>query len=152
MLALFSCETENGKLYVSYPMVEANRHVSKDENFNDSVFHVANGSDYKRIVDLGSSAEYKHVKKFDRARWIELIEKNLEKANRLFCGASCFPTPSDTFSKLGQNRIFEVQVEKFVLPHGLVAILGSFPFFIVEYFGEKLFSEFPSLAEVEVGA
>lgn len=148
MLELFCCETDNGKLYISYPMVEANRHISDNENFNRTVFCVANGCDYKQIVNDSSSNKYKQVKKFDRTVWLELIEKNLAKACYLISGELRFPTPSETFQQLSQQNIFKIQSEKYIAQHGLVAILGSFPFFIVEYFGDCIFKEISSCSEI----
>ncbi len=48
MLEVFDNETEKGKLYISYPMIEAIKHIRRELDFKDTV--AKSDSDYKRIL------------------------------------------------------------------------------------------------------
>lgn len=141
MLEMFDSETDNGKLYISYPMVEANRHISSEFDFCKLNFKVSEGTDYKRVVDETSDHKFKQVKKLNRECWLELTKAHLSKANFLSRNVSTFPSLNETRLHLDQKNIFNNQLDKYIIPHGLVSVLGSFPFFLVEYFGEKIFDE-----------
>ncbi len=66
MIAFFNEETDSdrGKLFVSYPMVEALRHINPDiYRFADLRVEAKTNIHYKRIVD--KQAKYKHIPKID---------------------------------------------------------------------------------------
>jgi len=42
---------------------------------------------------------------------------------------------------LKQEKIFDGQRKHHIIPHGQVAVLSAFPFFIIEYFGENAYSQ-----------
>jgi hypothetical protein len=50
MLEHFNEETENGKLYVSYPMVEALKHIESACDFKDLTVTAKDNIHYKKIA------------------------------------------------------------------------------------------------------
>ncbi len=152
MLQLFDNETENGKLYVSYPMVESlcytqelpDEHfheytVSRSDCMNRSFKDIAKefsfyGSlDFIELPDAGhhrpGKREYAKVKQ----NWIWLIHQHIVKANYMCTGFAGIPESKDAVS---QPRIFEVQGYKYLCDGEKIAVLNGFPLFLYEYFKE----------------
>ena len=142
MLAHFNNETENGKLYISYPMVEALNHIPKSGCFNDVVVNAkctaqASFHHYKQLV--ASCATYPHIKKLQKEHWDYIVTVNLKKSNLLINELAIFPT-QEQIGSLNQAAIFAKQLEKYI-PQQLITVLSAFPFFIIEYFGENALIE-----------
>jgi hypothetical protein len=132
MLAYFTNETDNGKLYISYPMVEALKHIQTGVDFKDTVFN-ATETGYKTLVDR--ETRYLHIKKFTVDDWNKIILENLKKANFIVNSECEFPSYAQLAS-INQAPIFNAQLKKYIEPNGNVAVLSAFPFFVIEYFGE----------------
>ena len=146
MLALFNEETESGKLYVNYPMIESIRYTKElpDENYNHYVVSREHCSDFKRIAnEFSYYASLDHILFKDGEKptkerymkihdnWEHLIKMNVCKANYITNKKNEMPK-----EKIGINQmaIFEAQKYKYVLVNQSVAILNSFPIFVFEYF------------------
>lgn len=126
MLAHFNEETENGKLYVSYPMVEAFKDTSPD--FKNHVVPAKENIKYKTVV--AASSAYKDPRKIIPADWRNIISKSLKKG-------SFIVTQNDNESATPplQDALFEGQLINYIQPLNQVAVLSGIPFFLVEYFG-----------------
>lgn len=158
MLNFFNNETENGLLYLSYPMAEALRHYKDKETFKDlrakckggnklstincpnknSCPEIANcmkGLHYKEIVQNDCRSQLTNMNKYDKQIWKELIEAHVCKMNYLVNDTYTLPTKTET-----QSTIFDKQLEKHInqfCPQ--VAVLSAFPIYILDYYGtEKL--------------
>lgn len=148
MLGMFSDETDTGKLYINYPMVEAIRYTKKlpDEDF---VEYTITRKECQDKGFKGLAQEFSHYKSLDyivpdlrkqisgesrekiRSNWQILQEMNVSKANYLCCGEKLVPTDKNGIS---QQNIFNTQLEKHIIPYDSVAILSAFPLFNFEYF------------------
>ena len=158
MLNFFNNETENGLLYLSYPMAEALRHYKDKETFKDlrakckggnklstmncpnknSCPYIENcmkGLHYKEIVQKDCRSQLTNMNKYDKQIWKELIEVHVCKMNYLVNDTYTLPTKTET-----QSTIFDKQLEKHInrfCPQ--VAVLSAFPIYILDYYGtEKL--------------
>jgi len=60
ILQLFNNETEYGKLYVSYPMVEAIKHLKSGIDFKDTIEE--SNSDYKKLVSENCDEHLSHLR------------------------------------------------------------------------------------------
>lgn len=129
MLVHFDNETENGKLYVSYPMIEAYRDLNSFLPFKDNVVQAKENIGYKGIV--GGRSQFLDLRQFGRDTWKHVITENLCKSNYIVNDNYTLPdnTPE-------QTEIFEKQLDKYIEPSNQVAVLSAFPFFIDEYFEE----------------
>jgi len=144
MLAHFNEETENGKLYISYPMVEALKHLKEDIDFKDTIVEAKvkivcqeRHENYKQLVS--NSTSYQDLTVLTKDHWNHIILKNFKKAN--FIVNNLWEKPEyNEIHVLNQNDIFNHQLQKYITIHGKVAVLSAFPFFIIEYFGEKEFN------------
>jgi len=129
LLEIFNDETEQGKLLISYPMVEAMMDFgdySNEVNFTP----IDLGKGYKTVVH-----KRQFSRKLDKTEWKHAIIENLKKANLIVNGHYALPSEQE---ELGQEEIFENQLQKYILPRGEVGVLSAFPFFITEYFGRSI--------------
>lgn len=135
MLESFDNETENGKLYISYPMVEALRDYEPGICGKRDTCFVA-------VDELG---EYKnasaarsfnpHFKDYEIDVWKEIIDVFTMRI-------SCLLGQSDVVSYeqyLESVNPYDIYIyEEKENANGRVFILSAFPEFLVDYFGMKL--------------
>lgn len=134
MLALFNNETEQGKLFVSYPMIEAIRDIDDPAEYLTRTVKIQDcrGRIYKSLSGNRGNRIYQDAKKIDRPIWLSLIAVNLKKANYLIGGSySQLPV-------VDQYPLAQAQLDQF-LPKGEVSVLAAFPIFLADYFGWKVF-------------
>lgn len=148
MLTLFEDETENGKLYINYPMIEAIRYTKElpdDHYYEYSVSRIAcRDNGFKDLAQQFSSygsldfivLDFRREpsrRKIDKVKqnWNLLEKQTVMKANYI-----CNETLSMPINKeiISQKRIFEAQLSKFINPKNEVSILSAFPLFNYEYF------------------
>ncbi|MCR5218407.1 MAG: hypothetical protein K6D58_07000, partial [Treponema sp.] len=149
----FSDETINGKLYISYPMIESikctqklpDEHfydykVSRDDcsNFKDYVtktFTFYKSTDFLQFTIDRKTKELRPVTKererFVKENWTYLREQNIKKANYICSDNYDLPKNKEAVS---QDKIYKAELEKYVLPNNEVSILNAFPLFLFEYF------------------
>lgn len=150
MLAYFDNETEQGKLYISYPMVEAIRHFKDHDSFKDlsvkckgrncpyqksckEVETCLHEPHYKKQVgdecpEMSNMHQYKTL-----SIWKTLVKAHLCKMN--YVVNDCYSLPEELVSQL---EVFEKQLEKYIgqsCPK--VAVLSAFPLFVLDYYGCK---------------
>jgi hypothetical protein len=132
LLNFFNEETEKGKLYISYPMVEALKHISDYDNFKDASIECKNNIKYKKLVSEEAINELIDFTKYDFKIWKQLIILHLNAMNYL-CNDT-FELPKVLISQI---EIFSKQLEKYIIPSNKVKILSSFPPFIHDYYGNE---------------
>lgn len=149
MLNFFNNETENGLLYLSYPMAEALRHYKDNETFKDLLAKCKGGNKlstmncpnknscpdiencksephYKEIVQKDCRSQLTNMNKYDKQIWKELIEVHVCKMNYLVNDTYTLPTKTET-----QSTIFDKQLAKHInQPCPKVAVLSAFPIYI----------------------
>ena len=148
MLEMFNDETENGQLYINYPMIEAIRYTKElpDSHFSEycvsrtdchdkgfknlAQFFSAYGSFDFIILDFRKSPSEEKISAV-KQNWALLEQQNVVKANKICNGE--LDVPADK-SNISQKKIFESQLSKFVIPKDEVAILSAFPLFNFYYF------------------
>ena len=133
MLAHFDNETEHGKLFISYPMIEALRDIDDSTEYLTRTVSLEDcrGKIYKGLSAQRGNSIYQDARKIDKAVWQTLIMANLQKANYLISGTISQAPVID------QHAIAQSQLDQH-LPNGEVAILSAFPIFLGDYFGRKI--------------
>lgn len=154
LLDFFDNETDNGMLYISYPMVEAIRHFKDMESFKtltvkckrqkciyqnecldkDNCFYEPH---YKAFVSTDCRPQLVNVNSFTREVWNELILAHLYKMNYLINDEYVFP-----ISISNQLTVFNKQQEKHInqkCPR--VAVLSAFPMYVLDYYGVNKLKE-----------
>lgn len=132
MLTFFYEETAAGKLYLSYPMVEALKHIPTSTDFKDLKVLAKENIRYKNIVNSEAENKLKHIKKYTKEIWVSLIELHLKKVNFITNDDYMLPTEN-----VVQSEIFLKQLEKYINVDATVAVLSAFPVFLFDYYGYK---------------
>jgi hypothetical protein len=137
LLDLFNNETEFGKIFISYPMVEAIKHISPSTCDYVDLRISAKERAYKNIVHEYNSP-YQDFSRVTRKCWDFINSENFKKANWIISGEKNLPCYADMIS-IDQSLIFAAQEKKFIHKSNEVAVLSAFPFFILDYFGETVY-------------
>jgi len=132
MLSHFDDEFENGKLYISYPMVEALKDDASD--FKSRTVPAKENIQYKNQVS--KIANHHDIRKVDGKIWCRIISRNLKKSNFIVNRDYSEPEKHPQ-----QDLIFDGQQEHYIKPNDTIAVLSGIPFFIVEYFDHEKLSE-----------
>lgn len=151
MLSVFDNETETGKLYISYPMIEALRYTKQlpDANFQTYTATRDQSKNFKSLVNEFSfyknhsfitySPKCTKDKLLEvKHNWVMLIEQNVEKANWLCTGNKSLPNSVDD---VAPGQVFAVQQRDYILPREMVSILSAFAMFLYDYFGRSIVDE-----------
>lgn len=135
MLVSFDNETENGKLYISYPMVEALRDFEEGKC----------GKEGQCFVPIAGTGNYKFVsaehsfhpsfKEYNIIVWKSLIEVF---AMRISCLVDSDSTITHEQYKEVISPFAIYKMEADVIHEQRVFVLSAFPEFLLDYFGEKL--------------
>ena len=146
MLELFDEETDKGKLYISYPMVEAYKNFTNKINFNcKEMCDVEAKINIKFKEKIAKNSVYNRCEQLSYIDWNFIITNHIKKSYCIInknCEGNLNYIPSyKEVLKMTQKQIFEAQLNKFIIPQKKVAIISCIPQFIIEYFGEKLYNE-----------
>lgn len=136
MLEIFNEETDLGKLYISYPMVESIKHFSDDLDFKNLKVEAKENIKYKKMVSEQADNVYQQFSKFTFNIWKTLLIAHLSKMNRIV--KDSYLLPEETFT---QGEIFQHQKVKYIDKDSTISVLSSFPVFMFDYFGVKKFRE-----------
>lgn len=130
LLEFFNEETDKGKLYISYPMIEALKHIENFDTFEELKAPCKKNVDYKRVVRQNGLENLKHIIHYDFKKWRILIDAHLKKMNKIVNDSYNFPS-----SIIDQLTIFEKQLKKHINIDQTVAVLSAFPVFLLDYYG-----------------
>ena len=135
MLESFDNETENGKLYISYPMVEALRDYSpgKCGDKKDCYILIEDMQNYKNASS--EHAVNPQFKKYDYAIWKDIIDVFAMRVSCLFEAADTLEY--EEYSEM-VNPFTIYAMEKIKTANKRVFVLSAFPEFLVDYYGVKL--------------
>ena len=150
MQELFDNETDNGKLYISYPMVESLCYTKQlpDEHFAEYAisrsdcmnrpfkdyareFSFYGSLDFVELPDSGHRRPGKREVARIRQNWIWLVQQHSSKANYMCNGENSMPLNKEI---VAQPRIFMAQCENYLSDGERIAVLNGFPLFLFEYF------------------
>ena len=144
MLDFFNDETENGKLYINYPMIESLKYTKEmpDAEYwkyvatrHECAKHLFKGNAERFAYAQAKAFRFINLAKTRReivmSNWEKLKIQNVCKANYLVFGSNTIPLEK---SIINQKSIFEAQKEKYVDSNEMVSILNSFPIFLYDYF------------------
>ena len=136
ILHFFNEETSSGKLFISYPMVEALKHYSNKIDFKELKIKAKENIGYKQVVGRESQNELQHINKYTIDIWIQLIDLHLKKMNYITYNSYVLPKEC-----ISQKNIFAKQLENYINIDSTVAVLSSFPIFLFDYYGHNYISK-----------
>ena len=137
LIKFFDNETENGKLFLSYPMAEAinicdiEKGLMSDDRKLFSLDKCADNG-FKHFADDLNRNSKTICRANSRENWLIISKANYEKAQWLM-----HLTSEKSFSVLDQmqqDAILQHQ-QKLIKQDNVVATLSAFPFFLLEYVG-----------------
>lgn len=129
LLEHFSDETDNGKLYISYPMVESLKHVP-ELGFESLTVKAKENIGYKAIASKECQHEHISFKKLTHNNWKVLNLAHLKKMRKLMTNS--FDIPDRLYD---QVEILEKQMETHIRPNQEVSVFSSYPIFLLDYYG-----------------
>lgn len=146
MLSTFDNETEFGKLYISYPMIESLREISTEtENYMtlsvpiDNSKICRNGHEgYKNYVSVYK--DYQNFSNITLQKWEIACRASALRSNLIVQGAEVLPNYHEFICNLTQDKIYHSQIQNFVLQKKEVGVLNSVPLFLLEYFDETFWN------------
>ncbi|WP_455513504.1 hypothetical protein [Porphyromonas sp.] len=138
LLEYFDDETTNGKLYISYPMIEAIFYTKElpDPDFGSYTVEIKDCKGFKdrtnKFTGYGSFrfTDPKDSPETLRKCWSDLVAQHVDKARALTELPEGKPSPRD---------IFIAERDEHIRPKSELSILASLPLFLYDYFGEKKF-------------
>lgn len=139
LLDYFNEETDNGRLFISYPMVESIQYTKElpDNNFHQYVVKRADSIGEKFKKEARQFCFYRgYAFLKDAENWNHIVKQNVIKANELTKDSLSWPLNKDDVE---QMAVFEAQLSKHDIPYDNVAILNAFPLFLFYYFPTKKF-------------
>ncbi|MFK5894003.1 MAG: hypothetical protein QM504_12350 [Pseudomonadota bacterium] len=136
LLQYFNEETDMGKLYVSYPMVEALKHLNSEVPFDTVCVDAKNNIHYKTVANKEGDPKLQRYADLKHNQWKYIISEHCKKLNHLILGLYKFP--NELFP---QDIIFKHQMDNHIIPSQQVAVLSAFPVFLVDYYGTDKLGE-----------
>ena len=133
-------ETENGKLFISYPMIEAVKDFSDEicKEYDECRIRIEDFSKYKNLVS--KRAAKTDFRKYDKDTWKFIINNFIVKTSCLF--DQRYDYNYDFYIRnVFPKSIYDNQMEKFFKVDSSVMILSAVPEFIIDYLGRSVFEE-----------
>ena len=143
MVQFFNNETEQGKLYINYPMLESFKHFKSlpDNDFNNYVVTKNECLTYKKIV--GNLSIIKHFSDISEDVLKIIVKQNLDKLAILLNQKNL--NYSIYLNEFNQEKILKLQL-KTLNDKGFIYVLNTSLFWGIDYFGEVKFNEYISLS------
>ncbi|MCM1112090.1 MAG: hypothetical protein NC399_02425 [Muribaculum sp.] len=139
MLKTFNNETEFGKLYVSYPMIEAIKEIDiKIKDYIRLYLSLDEIFDYKQNPFLQS--DFGNYYRLEKEHWVIACNASRKRASILAqykeqCNYNYF------IHNLDQESLYFFQKKNYINNGHLLCILNSVPLFLLEYFGEDFWNQ-----------
>lgn len=137
LIDYFNQETENGKIFISYPMLEAIKYSEMCCNLECFLNHeVSHSVSFKKHINaLCESKEcyYNNIKSYNIEIWKKIFTLHCIKANYITSDSK--ESPNDIM-EIEQNKIFEKICNLEQIP-----VLSSIPLMVANYYGIIAFKE-----------
>lgn len=142
MLSIFNNHSENGKLYISYPMVEAFQHpiLGKETSL------IELGGQYKTYINQNRLKEFSGIKFISKENLNLSFITYIKQMNYLLNNTFNFPQDYQ-IDDWSQSNVYANQLSKYIEPNNEVLVLSPFALFLLEYLGKPLFLEWQALAD-----
>ncbi|HHQ4645768.1 TPA: hypothetical protein ACSP3W_004102, partial [Aeromonas veronii] len=134
LISFFNEETENGKLFISYPMVECLRFISElsmDSGFVCEQVKIADCVNFKKTVHETAAVNFRDVTSYGPREWGLLVNLHCKKAKFIVDGKLEFPLDR----LISQGEIFDKQKTGHIDVNQEVSVLSAFPLVVLDYYG-----------------
>jgi hypothetical protein len=147
MLKLFDNETEFGKMYISYPMIEAIKHFSCFELCNQKdkcIYDIEEGIQYKYAVSQMNLIQ--DIRKMTIAEWEFILKKFLINISCLFDLEKELTLAQ--YRNIYPKDIFNYQMVKYIMEYNKIMIISAIPEFILDYFKIDVLNQILSIDNI----
>lgn len=145
MLITFDNETELGKLYISYPMVEAIKEIStKKQDYKTFYLPLEECAVYKEAV--GGASDYGDFRHITKSMWHIACNASRKRASVIVS----YKEEGDYrnfIENMSQEKIYDAQKDKFIHKNRTIGILSSIPLFLIEYYDESFWEMIQDLPD-----
>lgn len=142
MLKYFNNETKNGKLYISYPMVEAFFDIDfeQEEYYKNKEIIGTDYVNYKSDKNVKvNTLKHQDILK-DKNKIDIIFKQNIKKLNYIINTDFSF-LDYESYIEISEIDIFNSQVKRYGDLKTKVSALSPFPKFFIDYFGKTLYEE-----------
>lgn len=139
MIEYFDNETEHGKLYINYPMIESFKHFKSlpDHDYNTYTINKTDCLTYKKYVN--SISIINHFSDINEHILKIIIKQNLDKCYLLMnCSEKNY---SSYLENLSQKKILDLELN-YLHDNKLIHIINTSLFWGIDYFGKKIYDEY----------
>ncbi len=148
MLETFHNETELGKLYISYPMVEAIREISVEiQDYKTFYLPLGECAFYKEAV--GGVSDYGDFRHITKEMWYIACNASRKRAS-IIVSYKEEESYRNFIENMSQEKIYDAQKETFIQKNQTIGILSSIPLFLIEYYGESFWETIRNLPRCEL--
>ena len=139
MLKTFDNETENGKLYISYPMAEALRDFSGEgcKTASGNCYIQYNIDNYKNVSGINNPNAA--VRRYKKSDWIKVLDCYKWRLNCLSGGAHNLLL--NELKEFNPETIYNRQ-KTIIDKSQKIMILSAFPEYIIDYFREDYLEKY----------
>lgn len=138
MIEFFDNETENGKIYINYPMMESFKHFKDipDYNYNSYKISKEECMNYKKYINQISKII--HFNSIDENTLKIIIKQNLDKFSKI--SNSCLTNYEEYQNNFSQKKLLDIQIEN-LNKENSIYIFNTSLFWGIDYFGKTKFDE-----------
>lgn len=129
MLRTFDNETELGKLYISYPMVESIKEIDmQTREYKNLFLSLDEISNYKH--SFFSKTDFNNYDHIDEKQWLIACDASCKRAS-LLAKYNCSCTYNYFIHNLNQKELYTYQKKNYICNGHLLCILNSVPLFLL---------------------
>lgn len=148
MLATFHNETELGKLYISYPMVEAIREISVEmQDYKTFYLPLIECAAYKETV--GGASDYGDFRHITKEMWYIACNASRRRAS-IIVSYREEENYRNFIENISQKKIYEAHKYTFIHKNQAIGILSSIPLFLIEYYDENFWKAIQNLPRCNI--
>lgn len=131
MLNYFDDSSNQGKLYINYPMMQSYKHFSKlpDDSFWSKAVSKEMCLHYKEIV--GKESIFTDISKYSYSTFMSLAVHHIKKANYLLSGVYEIPM-ADKFIEWNMTDIYDIQTAS-LNDYGKIFVLNTCIFILADF-------------------
>lgn len=150
MLDTFDNETENGKLYINYPMCEAIRDCVDNScvAFNGECYVDYRVANYKEITAFYEEIAnpMNHISRYTDNKWEMVFEVYIKRLSCLNNSQNVYGI--EMCKKMTPAEIYKIQ-QKSAEERGKILVLSAFPEFLIDYFKNEDLLDFIKVGNSE---
>ena len=133
MLAYFNDSSDQGKMYINYPMMQSYKHLEKlpDDGFKDRMANINELTQYKATVGKSAMANVNIYKEYNYCIFASIAVHHLRKANSILTGTYAIPD-ADIYLNWQSIEIFDRQCEIMAAKNSIY-VLNTCIFMMIDY-------------------